>query len=222
VSRYFFGGVASGRLWLRDIPHDARWNSERIIYWDETYIDGVSRLAVAGQKIRSLAELNDMIAASRELPGTRTLWIHEDLLDEVQRHWKKPGAAAKRRWHARGPAMVAAGVAITFITGLMAIAQVPQGPRPVLHMRGDVARGSAASPGAVRRWQPRAAAWAVRHRAAPSVLRGARNAADARRTTAYAVSVGTFASATGAGRISTLSPAKGTSSSLCRAARCPR
>jgi hypothetical protein len=198
VSRFFFGGVASGRLWLRDIPHDARWNSERIIYWDETYIDGVSRLALAGHKIRSLAELDDMIAASRELPGTRTLWIHEGLLDEVQRRWKTPRAAAKRHWHVRGPAMVAAGVAVTFIAGLMAVAQVPQGPRPVLRMRGDAALGSAASPAAVRPRQPRAAARSVRHRAALSVLRETRNAADVRRKTAYVVSVGTFASAMGA------------------------
>jgi cell division septation protein DedD len=186
---------------LRDIPDGAYWDSERIVYWDETYIDVVSRLALAGQKVRSAAEFQDMLAASRRFRGTRALWVHEDLIDEVQRRWQKPRAAAKTKWQVRGPAMVAAAVTLTFAAGLMAVAQVPRGPGP---LPGPAVDGGhhAVLPARAARPDPHFAqipallgttAFAITHRGPTPAGAGGRMA--------YAVTLGSFVSPAYAGRI---------------------
>lgn len=124
------GAFAASRH--RDIANGSEWDSERIDYWDEIYVDGVSRLALAGQKVHSAAELDDIIAASLTAPGIRWLWIHEDLLEEARRHWTRPEVAGKSRRQVHGPAMIGAGVAAALAAGLVAFAEVPPTRAPVV------------------------------------------------------------------------------------------
>lgn len=133
MAKFFFAAAVWGRLRLRDLPDRSAWDRRRIVFWDETYLDSISRLAVMGQKVRAAAELDDAIAASEQAPGIRALWIHEDLLAHAAHRWteaQEPAQTEKAptemaRPHTlerrvRAPAVLAAAIAAAFLVGLVA------------------------------------------------------------------------------------------------------
>ncbi|HLW48527.1 MAG TPA: hypothetical protein VKW09_12245 [bacterium] len=208
MARFFFGAAVWGRLRLRDIPDWGRLGTHHIVFWDETYIDGVSRLALAGEKVRSMAELDEAIASSFDMPGIRPLWIHEDLLPELERRWDQPRKTVKNRWKVRGPAVIAAATAAALVTGLMASGEVRPSHGPLLRAeRGPAQISSFPSTAAVHRVP--AAPVVMRPRAAQSVPRHARHRMRAARRPAYAVSIGTFATTARADRVMHLVRSKG-------------
>ncbi len=210
MARFFFGNAVWGCLRLRDIPDRGPWHPARIAYWDETYLDGISRLALIGEKVRSAAELDDALSASRRAPGIRMLWIHEDLLDEVQRRWGdvQKAAAVPRGAHApvvtAAAAAVSAAAAALLVVGLLGMGRTPQTPTPLPLPNRQAARVIAAVPGVTAR---RIVGRAVASYA--SAIAALRPAHRPRSGAAYAVSVGTFASSMTAERMKHLVMSKG-------------
>jgi hypothetical protein len=206
VARFFFGNAVWGCLRLRDIPDRGPWHPARIAYWDETYLDGISRLALIGQKVRSAAELDDALTASRRAPGIRMLWIHESLLDEVQRRWadEQEAAAVPRRAHAPAVTAAAAAAAALLVVGLLSMGRTPQTPTPLPLPNRQAARVTAAVPGGIARRIVGSAVASYAPAAAPL-----RPAHRPRSGAAYAVSVGTFASFITAERMKHLVMRKG-------------
>jgi SPOR domain len=207
LARFFFGVAARGRLRLRDI-NGTRWTPQRIAYWDETYIDGVARLAAAGEKIRSPAELAGVIERSLLSSATRPLWLHEELIEDVRRCLETQRAAVKRRRRVRGPVMIAAGVAAALAAGLIAFAEAPpdRGQRgaelsvmisvmPAVRVESSRARRAPAEP--------------LVRTAGPMARRIAFKAADIRKAAAYTVSVGSFANAAWADNVKHVVRGKG-------------
>lgn len=207
MARFFFGNAVWGCLRLRDIPDQGPWHPARIAYWDETYLDGISRLALIGQKVRSAAELDDALTASRRAPGIRMLWIHEDLLDEVQRRWgdAQEAVVVPRRAHApvvtAAAAAAAAAAAVLLVVGLLSMGRIPQTPTPLPLPNRQAARVIAAVPGVIARK-------IVGPLVAPAVA-ALRSAHRPRSGAAYTVSVGTFASSITAERMKHLVMSKG-------------
>jgi SPOR domain len=241
VARFFFGAAVGGRLRLRDIPDWGYWNPKSIAYWDETHIDGVSRLALAGRKIRSAAELDDAILASLDLPGIQGLWIHESLAAAAGRSWKTARRTVRNRLEMRAPAAAAVlitaacfaagmAVAVNAPTKLARAPSPPAAPRltesarphetarvivppaaAVEPSRTAVTRPAVRPVGAV---PPLRRPAAIPHPAMRSAFRQVHTAGAARTpvrrvTAAFAVTVGTFASAEHADRIKHLVQSKG-------------
>jgi SPOR domain len=192
VARFFFGAAVGGRLRLRDIPDWGYWNPKSIAYWDEAHIDGVSRLALLGRKIRSAAELDDAIAASLDLPGIQALWIHDSVLPETRRRWKASRSTVRNRLETRLPAAAAAVVVGACLAGWALTAQTPaqrvQNVAPQAVQRGNEPVRQAAPPGV---------ALEVPRRRAVTPAR------------AYAVTLGTFTSAARADRLKHVAQSKG-------------
>lgn len=214
MATFFAAAAVWGRLFLRDIPDAESWNPERVAYWDETYLDGVSRLALAGEKIRTAAELNAVIAASRRPPGLRPLWIHEELLGEALLRWQgAPAPATTWRW--RVPAAFAAAVAAAFLAGhALGVPEPPRQSPPLQNQSG--ARGETAAPArfvaAASTGSPMVRPDAGRTGAAPARVADAAQAAQPVRPRAiarYAVDIGTFASSDAADRMRHLVLRKG-------------
>lgn len=209
MARFFLGNAVWGCLRLRDIPDRGSWDPDRIAYWDETYLDGISRLALIGQKVRSMAEMDEALAASRQAPGIRMLWIHEDLLDGARRRWEaaqgavvEPPRAEPRRAAVSALAAAAAGAAAVLLVGLMGVGRAPHGSAPLPAMNRGAARITASVPrNAVAQRIVRSAVAAYLS-AAPQTTRRPRPRAG------YAVSIGTFAALT-ADRIRHLVMSKG-------------
>lgn len=209
MAKFFLGAAAEGYLRLRDMPDGSQWKSQRIVYWDELYIDAVARLALAGQKVQSAAELDEMLSVSRELRVTRSIWIHEDLLEEVQRRWARRNAA-KQRWRVRGPAMVATGLAAAAAAVLIGFAGVPQRPDLVSRPNGRTAR--VPGPGAatmLSKSAPAGTSAVTRPAGAPSHPRRLPSIQARAVTAAYAVSAGRFLSAAAAERMKHVAGRKG-------------
>ena len=206
MSRFFAAAAVWGRLVLRDIRDADSWNPERVAYWDETYLDGVSRLALAGEKVRSVPELDTAVAASRRPPGIRPLWIHEELLEEALLRWQTRSASARPAtvWRWRAPAVFAAAVAAAFLAGhALSVSPQRQSPRLLPENATSVetaapARLAAAAPGGSLVTRPpqsgaAAARVAAAAQAAPTV--------PSRAVARYTVDVGTFASSDAADRM---------------------
>mgnify|MGYP002400174890 CR=1 FL=1 len=207
MARFFFGNAVWGCLRLRDIPDRGSWQPARIAYWDETYLDSISRLALIGQKACTVTELDDALTASRQAPGIRMLWIHEGLLDEAHRRWEdaQHAAARPRRAHASAVATgAAAGAAAVLLVGLMGIGRIPDRPASPPALNRQAARVAAVAPNAPA---PRVMRAAVASYAAPATASPA--AHRPRSKAAYAVSVGTFPSSVAAERMKHLVMSKG-------------
>lgn len=206
VSRFFAAAAVWGRLVLRDIRDADSWNPERVTYWDETYLDGVSRLALAGEKVRSATELDAAVAASGRPPGIRPLWIQEELLGEALLRWQATSAPARpaSAWRWRAPAAFATAVAAVFLAG-HALSVAPQRQSPPRLAEDAPHVGTAAQARLVTAASSRSLVIRPRRSGAAP----ARVAAPAqtrptvwRPTTArYAVDVGTFASSDAADRM---------------------
>jgi cell division septation protein DedD len=217
VARYFFGAAIGGRLRLRDIPDWGYWNSKSIAYWDESHIDGVSRLAALGRKIRSADALDDAISESLDLPGIEALWIHERLLAVARGYWKEARRTVRNRLESRAPAAAAAAAVAACLAGAMLTLHGPAhrvadiAPRVVLH-------GDASAPAPPRRaWTSVGQDGGVGPHRRPAAVRlagrlprTARHGADWRRPrNAYAVTLGTFVTAAHANRIKHFVQSKG-------------
>jgi len=86
--RFFSGTILAGRLHVRDIPDRGPWDSSRIEYFTESYIDP-GLVGVAGdRKARTFEELDAAIKEPMRLAPTRNVWIHESLEDEARRLWE--------------------------------------------------------------------------------------------------------------------------------------
>ena len=84
ADRFFPVTLLGGRLHPRDIPHFGKWDSRRLERRTEVEI----MLFPGDRIIRAKEELE---AALREPDGVtpaRTLWVQEDLEDEVRRLWE--------------------------------------------------------------------------------------------------------------------------------------
>lgn len=213
MSRFFAAAAVWGRLILRDIPDADSWNPERVAYWDETYLDGVSRLALTGEKIRTAAELNLTVASSRRPPGIRPLWIHEELLGDALLHWQaKPGLtrrATAGRW--RAPALFVAAVAAAFLGGRALSVLPPRQTPPLLRQNAShvetapPARLAAAAPGGSLLIRAQSGPPPARTAAAAQTAPTVRPQTVAR----YTVDVGTFARSDAADRLRHLLLRKG-------------
>lgn len=187
MARFFSAAAVWGRLLLRDVPDSDSWNPDRIVYWDETYLDGVSRLAIAGQKIYTTADLDAAIHASRRPPGIRPLWVREDLLEDALLRWDAARTPARRSpWRAR--AAVAVAVIAAFVIGRAVGAPGPTGRVPPGSLSHSAAPAATAVPRPVA-----AAVFDVGNPAADSpAVRRHTAAAPPRARARYAVTVGTF------------------------------
>jgi SPOR domain len=209
VARFFFGAAVGGRLRLRDIHDWSYWNAHSIAYWDESHIDGVSRLTLVGRKVRSADELDDAITASIDLPGIEGLWIHERLLGEVRARWKQARRSVKNRLELRAPAAAAAVFAAAFCTGFFIAAQHPtkfaeRRPAPAGRPRTDAARPAAVGP-----HPGRTGAEALGRISPPSHLAAAEYPPVPPIRAAYAVTIGTYANQANANQVKHFAQRKG-------------
>lgn len=203
MARFFFAAAVWGKLRLRDIPDWGPWNPHRVAYWDEIYLDAVSHLAVTGRKVRTAADLAAALAASREVPGIRTMWIVEDLLDDARRWWEESRERHERRARVRMHTALAAAAVAAFAVGVASsmpnrpAARIPAGPPR--HLGAALVASTQQKPGVPGAVQPVAAARAF----------GAGQARQNPSATVYAVGVGTFASPAIADRIMHLIRSRG-------------
>lgn len=204
MPRFFFAAAVWGKLRLRDIPDWGPWNPHRIAYWDEVYLDAVSHLAVTGRKVRTAAELDEVLAASRDVPGIRTLWIGEDLLDDVRRWWEEGRRRTEQRTRARMYAVWTVAAVAALALGVAGSLPPRQAARtaagPLRHLEAPVVASTQQKPGVPGVVQPAAAT------RAPETRPAVRRAAPA---TAYAVIVGTFANLFAADRVMHLVRSRG-------------
>jgi len=211
VDRFFFGAALGGRLRLRDIQDWGYWNPKGLVYWDESHIDSVPRLALIGRKIWSAPELDDAIAASLDLPGIQALWIHESLVPDVRQRWKAARRAVRNRLEARASVAVAVVAVAGCLTGLIAVAQAPSKNAPVEARHHEPARILTLRGATVESPSPRAGTGEAVQPNSPVRLAAPRHqqAAGPRPRAAYAVTVGTFASPAHADRMRHLVQRKG-------------
>jgi hypothetical protein len=210
VARFFFGAAVGGRLRLRDIHDWSYWNAHSIAYWDESHIDGVSRLTLIGRKVRSADELDDAITASLDLPGIEGLWIHERLLGEVRARWKQARRSVKNRLELRAPAAAAAVFTAAFCAGFIIAAQHSTRfaeRRPVLAVqpRTEAARPAAVHPHGGRAETPES----MGRISPPSQVAAAEHQRVLPIRAAYAVTIGMFANQANANQIKHLAQRKG-------------
>lgn len=217
MAKFFFAAAVWGRLRLRDVPERGAWDRGRIAYWDETYLDGIARLADMGRKVRAASDLDDAIAASHQAPGIRALWIHEDLLDHAERRWigaQEPLPAetgrpetARARW--RAPAVVSAAVAAAFVVGIMAGGRGPAGFLPSSGPNTEAALETTAPAKLSAYTLVKTVTARVAQSVAGTSTLALSQIAGSRAKAAYAVSVGRFESLAAAERMRHLVLSKG-------------
>ncbi len=85
ADRFFPVTLLGGRLHLRNIPQWSKWDSSKLERWTKAEI-----YPFPGDRIIKTKE--ELEVAMREPKGVtpvRTLWVHDDLEDEVRRLWEK-------------------------------------------------------------------------------------------------------------------------------------
>ena len=90
-ARFFAAAVVAGRLHVRGVPDWGPWDSTKLEWAAELEIDPYLVVEAGDRKVRTLEELREIINATMAEAGTRFVWIHHSLGDEVQRLWEKPG-----------------------------------------------------------------------------------------------------------------------------------
>jgi hypothetical protein len=83
--RFFSATVLGGRLYVRDIPDRGPWDSSRLEYFTEAYIDPGLVAAAGDRVVRTLEELEAAITEPRKDAPTRNIWIHVSLVEEARR-----------------------------------------------------------------------------------------------------------------------------------------
>lgn len=84
ADRFFPVTLLGGHLHPRDIAHKGRWDSRRLEQRTEAEI----MLFPGDRIIRTKEELEATFREPDGVTPARTLWIHEDLDDEVRRLWE--------------------------------------------------------------------------------------------------------------------------------------
>ena len=87
--RFIAATVLGGRLHVRDIPDRGPWDSSRLQYFTESYIDPGLVGAAGDRKVRTTEELDAAIKEPMKVALTRNVWIHESLKDEARRLWER-------------------------------------------------------------------------------------------------------------------------------------
>lgn len=86
--RFFSATAMAGRLHVNDIGEYASWDPARIAYIVEHDLDAIlPRMVVA--KVRTVAELDDLIVRSQGRPGSISMFVHEDLLGAARERWER-------------------------------------------------------------------------------------------------------------------------------------
>jgi hypothetical protein len=87
--RFFHATLLGGFLHVRDIPDWGPWRVESIEYTQESFVDAILRPGTRDRKVRTPEELQATLAEPRGPAPSRTLWMHESLLDEARRLWEQ-------------------------------------------------------------------------------------------------------------------------------------
>ncbi len=89
--RFFLATVLGGRLHVQGVPDWGPWDSSRLEYFTESYIETESYIdpglvgAAGDRKVRTLEELDAAIEEPMRVAPTRNVWIHESLEDKAGR-----------------------------------------------------------------------------------------------------------------------------------------
>jgi hypothetical protein len=81
--RFFSATILGGRLDVRGIPDRGPWDSSRFEYYTESYISPGLVGAAGDRKVRTTDELEAAIMEPMTVASTRSIWIHESLVDEA-------------------------------------------------------------------------------------------------------------------------------------------
>ena len=84
ADRFFPVTLLGGRLHPRDIPHFGKWDSRRL----ERRTEAEIMLFPGDTIIRTKKELEAALREPDDVTPARTLWIHEDLEDEIHHRWE--------------------------------------------------------------------------------------------------------------------------------------
>ena len=87
--RFFPTTLLGGVLHVRGIPDWGPWSDGRIEYTHESFVDAILRPGTGDCKVRTPEELQAALAEPRGPAQSRTLWMHESLLDEARRLWEQ-------------------------------------------------------------------------------------------------------------------------------------
>ena len=87
--RFFSTTLLGGFLHVRGISDWGPWNDGRIEHTQEVFVDAILRPGTGNRKVRTREELRAVMAEPRGPAPSRTLWMHESLLDEARRLWEQ-------------------------------------------------------------------------------------------------------------------------------------
>ena len=87
--KFFRASSMAGRLHLSDIGDYGFWDADCIRYGTEEYIRAAFVKETGDRFVRTAQELDAALEATRGVPGVRTIWIREDLLEEARRRWEE-------------------------------------------------------------------------------------------------------------------------------------
>ncbi len=90
--RYFPATILGGHLHVGGIPDRGPWDSGRLEWADEAFVDLLLEVRQADRKVRTREELEAVMGEPRGVAPTRYIWIHESLVDEARRLWEEMAA----------------------------------------------------------------------------------------------------------------------------------
>jgi hypothetical protein len=83
--RFFSATIFGRRFHIQGVLDWGPWDSSRLKYFTESYIDPGLVGAAGDRKVRTKGELEAAIKEPMKVAPTRNVWIHESLVDEVPR-----------------------------------------------------------------------------------------------------------------------------------------
>ncbi len=93
--RFFPATILGGHLHVRGIPDWGPWDSARLEWDDEVFVDILLSTRQADRKIRTREELETVMKEPKRVPS-REVWMHESLVDEARRLWEQMVAELNR------------------------------------------------------------------------------------------------------------------------------
>jgi uncharacterized coiled-coil protein SlyX len=88
TDRFFAAMLLGDCIHVRGIAAWGPWDPSRLHFRDEPSLDLSLKFAVADRKIRTLAELEAAITEFRQGGSLGTLWVHEQLADDLRTLWE--------------------------------------------------------------------------------------------------------------------------------------
>lgn len=78
----------AGYLHLLDIGDYGSWDSSRIVFNDEQDVDFILPRMII-RKVLTIEELDEILKSSEIAPGSKSLYVHESLLEAAKRRWEE-------------------------------------------------------------------------------------------------------------------------------------